>query len=429
MGTILAMMVKDLKLLARDRMGSIFTFIFPLVMAIFFGTIFSGTGPASRALTLALVDEDGTPESRAFADTLGASPEFQIEPMTREAAREAVRLGRRTAYVALPPGFGEARRRMFYGEPPEIEVGLDPSREAEGGMIQGLLTRHLSQQMQELFGRGDRMEAWIEETRASLDTARGLPAERRATIQRFFGELGRFQASIRDSGAGADSGRAGGGWQPARFRTADIARVRRGPRNAYDVSFPQGVMWAVLSTAYGFALSLVMERTRGTLVRLRMAPISRGQILLGKAGGCLFTIVTVSTVLLLIGALVFNVRPNSWGLLAAAVLSSAIGFVGIMMLISVMGRSQRGVSGLGWAAMMAMSMTGGAMVPLFVMPPWMQTASQISPVRWGIIAIEGAIWRDFTVQQMLLPCAILVAIGVVGFAVGVRVFRWTESEA
>ena len=205
------------------------------------------------------------------------------------------------------------------------------------------------------------------------------------------------------------------------FQQVDIARVRRGPRNAYEVSFPQGVIWAILSTSFTFALSLVLERTRGTLMRLRVAPIARREILLGKALGCLLTILLVSTVLLLIGALVFHVRPVSVPMLAAGLISAAIGFVGIMMLISVISPSQRGVSGLGWAVMMVMSMTGGGM------PAWMQSAGSVSPVRWAILALEGAIWRDFTVAQMALPCGILLAIGVIGFALGTRVFRWTEA--
>lgn len=426
MRILLAMIGKDLTLLVRDRMGAIFTFIFPLVMAVFFGTMFSGgSGSESRALRIAVVDEDSTSASRAFVDTLAAAVEFDVQRAGREEAREAVRLGRRVAYVVVPKGFGAAQQRLFYGDPPELEIGLDPSRKAEGGMIQGLLTKHLTRPMQELFSDRRRMQGWTRESRAALDTAAGLDPGRRQSIQRFMGDLDRFTATVEDSASGRDS--AAGGWQPGRFRTADVARVRRGPRNAFDVSFPQGVIWAILSTSFGFALSLVLERTRGTLMRLRVAPIHRRTILLGKAGGCFLTILMVSSVLLAIGALVFKVRPSSWPLLAAAVLSSAIAFVGIMMVISVMGRSQRGVSGLGWAAMMAMSMTGGGMIPLFAMPSWMQSASQASPVRWAIIAIEGAIWRDFTAQQMLLPCAVLVAIGLVGFVVGVRVFRWTEA--
>lgn len=425
MRAIGAMVGKDVKLLLRDRMGFFFTFFFPLGMAVFFGTIFAGGGASTREMSIAVVDEDHTSASRAFAKKLDDGPEFEVVSLEREAAKEAVRLGNRTAFLVLPKGFGESRRRMFYGPPTEIEIGLDPSRKAEGGMIQGVLTKFLAEDMQRAFQRPDSMRARLPLQAAELDSAPGLDAGQRASIRRFLGDLDRFLGDR--AGDSVSTAGAQGGFQPVQFKQVDVSRVRRGPRNAYEVSFPQGVIWAILSTAFGFALSLVLERSRGTLVRLRVAPIPRREILLGKALGCLLTILAVSTTLLLIGALVFKVRPTSVPLLAAGVFSAAVGFVGIMMLISVISPSQRGVSGLGWAVMMVMSMTGGGMVPLFAMPSWMQSMSAVSPVKWAIVAIEGALWRDFTAAQMALPCGILLGIGVVGFLLGTRVFRWTEG--
>ncbi len=61
------------------------------------------------------------------------------------------------------------------------------------------------------------------------------------------------------------------------------------------------------------------------------------------------------------------------------------------------------------------------------MPPFMRTVSHVSPVKWAILAMEGAIWRGFSLAEMLLPCGILLAIGVVSFIVGSRAFRWTEK--
>jgi ABC-2 type transport system permease protein len=98
-----------------------------------------------------------------------------------------------------------------------------------------------------------------------------------------------------------------------------------------------------------------------------------------------------------------------------------------MLVVSASGTTPRGVSGLGWAVMMTMSMTGGAMIPLFAMPPWMQSASMVSPVRWSIMALEGALWRGFTPAQMMLPCGILLGLGLVGFALGTRILSRTEA--
>ena len=56
--------------------------------------------------------------------------------------KTAVRRGQRTGFIVVKPGFGEASNRMFYGSPKEIEVGVDPARQAEAGMIEGLLMKH-----------------------------------------------------------------------------------------------------------------------------------------------------------------------------------------------------------------------------------------------------------------------------------------------
>jgi ABC-2 type transport system permease protein len=59
------------------------------------------------------------------------------------------------------------------------------------------------------------------------------------------------------------------------------------------------------------------------------------------------------------------------------------------------------------------------MVPLLVMPPWMQALSIISPVRWSILALEGAIWRGFSWAELLPPCAVLLGVGTAAFFLGV----------
>jgi ABC-2 type transport system permease protein len=63
------------------------------------------------------------------------------------------------------------------------------------------------------------------------------------------------------------------------------------------------------------------------------------------------------------------------------------------------------------------------MVPLFAMPAWMQAAGTVSPVKWSILALEGAIWRGFTPAELAVPCAVLLAVGVAGFLLGAWRYR------
>jgi ABC-2 type transport system permease protein len=96
-------------------------------------------------------------------------------------------------------------------------------------------------------------------------------------------------------------------------------------------------------------------------------------------------------------------------------------FVGIMMFVCTLGKTEQSVGAAGWAIMMVMAMLGGGMMPLVFMPKWMQTVGTISPVRWGIYALEGAIWRHFSFTEMLMPCGVLLVIGAVFFAVGATI--------
>ena len=67
---------------------------------------------------------------------------------------------------------------------------------------------------------------------------------------------------------------------------------------------------------------------------------------------------------------------------------------------------------------MLLAMFGGAMMPHYMMPDWMRELSRVSPVQWGIHALEGALWRGFTLNELALPCVGLVCVGAAGFAFG-----------
>jgi ABC-2 type transport system permease protein len=200
------------------------------------------------------------------------------------------------------------------------------------------------------------------------------------------------------------------------------------PPSAYAISFPQAILWGVLGCVTSFGLSLTAERTAGTLVRLSVAPIHRWQILAGKGVACFITTVVMATALLIFGRIVYHIRPVSLPNLAIAVVCIGIGFVGVMMLLAVIGRTAAASAGVGRAVLLMLAMIGGGSIPIFFMPQWMQTASSVSPFKWAVLALDGAIWRGFSFSEMAFPCGILLAIGVLGFAIGSQLFRW-EAQA
>jgi ABC-2 type transport system permease protein len=361
-----------------------------------------------------VVDQDNSDGSRDFLKKLEES--FEVSAMTLDDAETAVRRGQRTGFIVVKRGFGEASTRMFYGSPREIEVGVDPARQAEAGMLEGLLMKHAAADMQKMFSDPQASTTMVEKALGDIKQA---PAEQAAPVQRFLGELKTFMATPQSQGP---PGTPQGEWQPLKIVKKDIARVQEGPRNPFDITFPQGVIWGLIGCAMSFGISLVTERTHGTLVRLRMAPLTNAQILGGKALSCFAAIMFVELMLLGV-ALAFGVRPTSYGMLALAGLSAAICFVGFMMLVASLGKTEQTASGAGWAILMPLSMIGGAMVPTFVMPAWVQSISFISPIRWTMLAIEGGVWRNFSIAEMATPCAILITVGLACFAIGTRSLR------
>ena len=124
MNAIWAIAVKDLRLLSRDRAGLFFVVGFPFLYSIFLGFVFAGVGGRTRPMSVALVDEDRSAKSSAFAPALAESKSLEVTAHDAAEARELVRLGKRVAYVVLPKGFGEQGGMPFVTQPPEVVLGV-----------------------------------------------------------------------------------------------------------------------------------------------------------------------------------------------------------------------------------------------------------------------------------------------------------------
>ncbi|HEX9188341.1 MAG TPA: ABC transporter permease, partial [Vicinamibacteria bacterium] len=70
MRAVLALAAKDLRLLTRHRGDFFFVAAWPVLLAVLFGVIFAAPPEGRSPLAVALVDEDGTDGSRAFAGRL-----------------------------------------------------------------------------------------------------------------------------------------------------------------------------------------------------------------------------------------------------------------------------------------------------------------------------------------------------------------------
>ncbi|MBD3258340.1 ABC transporter permease subunit [candidate division GN15 bacterium] len=348
--------------------------------------------------------------------------------MSLDSATELVTGGDLTAYVKYEDT--TESQAFFLGSKPSIEVGIDPSRRAESGYLKGMVNQAYFMALQETMMNPGRMRTSITESKSLLDSATGLSDDQRSTYLDFLNSLDTFMATVQaDTVPAGTAGTEAENYSP--FSEPDIefvsiTRQRIAPKTSWEFTFPQALQWALIGVCASFAISIVVERTRGTFLRLRLAPITRAHILGGKGLACFLACVLDCAALIAFGVLVFDVRVASFAHLLLALGAAGICFVGLMMLISVLGKTEQAVGGAGWAILLVIAMTGGGMVPLFVMPGWLRTVSDFSPVKWSVLAFEGAVWRGFTLTDMLEPVAVLVGIGVVCFTAGVTILHRTD---
>jgi ABC-2 type transport system permease protein len=169
--------------------------------------------------------------------------------------------------------------------------------------------------------------------------------------------------------------------------------LRRGAHR-YQILVPAyAVMFAfflVLTVGWLF----VAERTQGTLQRLRAAPVTRGELLLGKLVPCYLTSVGQGVLLLLAGRLLFGMRwgPEGWtlaeqaGWLLAVVLATSLAAMGLALLVAVLARSEMQVAIYGALPVLVMALIGGCVLPREMMPEQTQWLSRLTPHGWALDA-------------------------------------------
>jgi ABC-2 type transport system permease protein len=421
MSKALMLAVKDVKVILSDK-GNIFWVLgFPVIFALFFGAIYSGMGEGPRGMKVAVVDEDGSEFSKSFVSKLDSNDSLTVLFLERDDAIDRVRRGKITAAVTLNQGFGDGFEALFSGNDPKLEIASDPAQKMASGYLQGILVKAQFEALSTRFSDRDWMGEQIDIWRKEISTEEGLGDTQANLFMNFFDSLDTLMEDVNEENLQMPM--EGG---ILNFAAVDVEKHQEGPGSAFQVIFPQAMIWAILGCTATFAISIVKERTAGTFDRLRIGPLSRAHILGGKGLACFATCSFVMCVQWIGATLIFRTTIHNPLLLIIAAACSILCFAGLMMFVSTLGRTEQSVGGAGWAMLMIMAMIGGGMMPLFFMPGWLKSVSNISPVKWSIYAIEGAVWRNFSFLEMVHPCAILLTIATTFFLLGILMLRRQE---
>src|SRR5688500_15203200 len=126
----------NFKEFVRDRMSLFWTIAFPLFFIVLFGLIFSGDdGPS---YDLGLVDEDQGMVGAEIGQRLEAVEIFEVETGAREALLATLLEGELDLVVVVPAGTSDA---VTAGQPTALEAHYDPTNQAIGQLVLGVLNR------------------------------------------------------------------------------------------------------------------------------------------------------------------------------------------------------------------------------------------------------------------------------------------------
>jgi ABC-2 type transport system permease protein len=422
MKKVLFLAVKDMRVLLSDKGNIFWVFGFPVLFALFFGVIYSTAGEGPSGMKIAVVNEDNSDFSQSYISKLKSNEALEIIPLGRDEAIEQVRKGKVAASVIIKPGFGEGFEALFNSDEPKIEIASDPSRRMESGYLQGLLAKAQFEALSDKFIDRQWMRDQVGLWKNDVGNTDDIDAEQKKLYLNFFDS---FDTLLKD--VNEDNYKVSLDGDILNFAKLDVDREYEGPIAPFQITFPQVLLWGFMGCTATFAISIVKERRAGTFARLRIGPIGRAHILGGKGLACFMTCIFIMCVLFIGAKAIFKMPIGNILLFIPAALCTILCFVGLMMLICTLGRTEQSVGAAGWATLMIMGMLGGAMMPLAFMPSWLRSFSNISPVKWGIYALEGAVWRNFSFTEMITPCLVLLAIGFTAFSLGVFMLQRQET--
>jgi len=183
----------------------------------------------------------------------------------------------------------------------------------------------------------------------------------------------------------------------------------------------QLIFFAFYTGAYA-AQSILREDEEGTLPRLFTTPTSRATILGGKFVGIFVLGIVQAIVLMVASALAFNIN---WGepvlaLLVALAMIIAAGGFGLFLMSLIKNQKQSGMV-LG-GALSAAGMLGGLFTVAVPMPDAFKAINLITPQGWVLKAWDVTL-KGGTLGDILPIVLVIVAIGAVFFALGVRRFQ------
>ncbi len=418
---IFAVVRTHLARLRRDRAAFVLAFVVPIVFFSIFAGIFGGSRGGTRRISVAVVDEDGSENSRRLVAALRAERGLNVvagnpaaggseAPFDRASADAAVRAGSLPLALIIPRGFGQIPIRFGpSASRPKLLLLADSSDPIGPQVVAGLLQGIAATAMPDVMAQTgvEELERW----------GGGLTPEQRA----------RMDTSIRTlRDRAASPGRPGSGASAAGLVDVEVKDIlgetKKNPTSAL-LAAGLGVMFLLFSAA-GAGGALIEEAESGTLDRILSTRVSMGRLLLGKVAYLSSVAVTQLVVMFVWGQIFFGLelhRHVPGFLIMTIVTAVACSCFGLVL--AALSRSRMQLVALSNLLILAMSALGGSMIPRAMLSETVQKMGLVTLNAWAIDGFMKVFWRDEPIVNLWPQVAVLLAASLLLFAAARRLAR------
>ncbi len=292
-------------------------------------------------------------------------------------------------------------------------------------MVRGLSTQYVMQAVGESLIGGKLGEKFLGDARAGIERSATLSERMRRELLTLLDSVDRLQKQGGNtSGAQSVAPRFE---MPFTTREQEVTSGGDRPYNSYAHSFAGMGVQFILFMGIDLGVGVLMARRLGLWKRLRAAPLSRATLLASR-------ILSGSVIALVLLAIIYAAAIAFFGV---RVDGSAIGMVGIALafalltstfglLIAALGKTPEATRGLAIFATLLLVMLGGAWVPSFVFPEWLQKLSLFVPTRWAVDGLDAMTWRGLGADAVIAPIGVMLAFSTAFAALAAWRFDWNE---
>jgi ABC-2 type transport system permease protein len=197
-----------------------------------------------------------------------------------------------------------------------------------------------------------------------------------------------------------------------------------GRGSSWQVLVPGLLLQLGLFGASYAGFTIIIEKSQGVVERMRVTPVSRLALLLGRVLRDA-TVFVFQAVLLVLAAVATGLRAPLGGVLIGfgfvALLTVSLGSLSYAAAMKVDTPQEFGP--LINAMTMPSMLLSGLMLPMALAPAWLDVLSHFMPFRYLVDAVRDAYVGSYTTAHMLYGALVAVGFAVLAVTVGTRVFR------